>query len=378
MRISPDLRNLEMLKVIRNSFLFAALAGLASVSSAQWTGVLIHPGGDYSYANGASTGIAVGGSGAPSAAGYWTNSGATYTSLYNPSLTLARLNAGDLNMQVGYSTSPSLGHACRWFGTAASYEDMNPDRFSFSEARTMHGNKMGGYGYYAGGDVAPKPLLWNGGDRNDFTDLLPADADQGSVYAMDATTQVGASNLIGDVNSRAGMWSGTAASWKSLAPVGSVRSWAFATAGGRQGGQVLMPEDYGHAYLWSGTAESGIDLNPVGNISSVVNGMSANYQVGRTLATNEGPYNSRAAIWSGSSNSWVDLHSFLPASSITSEATSVVEYADHIEVYGFIKNGGMATDPIAVMWTQPVPEPGSVLAVVIGLAGLARLRRKSK
>lgn len=367
---------MEKSKIIRSSLLLVALAGLASLSSAQWSGTVIHPGGDYSTANGASTGIAVGGNGDPSAAGYWTNSGATYTSLYNANLSLAMLNAGDINMQVGWSTSPTYSHASRWFGTAASFEDMNPDRFSNSEARAMYGTKMGGTGYYNGGDGRPKPLLWNGGDRNDYTDLLPAGYDSGTVYAMDASTQVGWASLEGNIDSQAGYWSGSAATWQSLAPGAPNTSYAQATANGRQGGSVQFEGDYAHAYLWSGTAASGLDLHPGAATYSEIKGMSSNFQVGSAAIFDGQISKTHASFWSGTSNSWVDLHAFISPEFTISEATSIIEYADHVEVYGYVQRGFLNDNKFAVMWTQPVPEPASFLVLALGIIGIARRKRR--
>jgi PEP-CTERM motif len=281
-------------------------------------------------------------------------------------------------MQVGGADYTGTGHAARWFGTAASYEDMNPSRFTHSEARAMFGNKMVGW---AQGPAfsGSRGILWNGGNAEDYVDLTPDGIDQSFLMGMDANQQVG---IISDanINVSAGLWTGTASSFIDLGPAGSTSSYAFAVANGRQGGEATIGQNHAHAYLWSGTAASALDIHPDVANSSQVSGMSSNFQVGRVDIDVQGAQTSKyhAAFWSGTSNSWVDLHSFLPSAYQISEATSIVEYADRVEVYGFARAEALGDDAIAVMWTQPVPEPGSVLAIVIGLAGLARLRRKSK
>lgn len=357
---------------VKNGLFLITLAGLAAGSHAQWVGMSIHPGGNFSAAYGASTGIAVGAAGTSLAeAGYWTNGGSTFTSVHQDGCTSSILFAGDMNMQVGGVQNPGNVHAARWFGTAASFEDMNPSRCSHSQASSMFGNEFAGWGVISDHNHA---LLWHGGGNDDYTDLHPDGATNSVVNAMDAGQQVGTVTRPG-INQEAGYWHGTAASYTSLAPIGSTASWANAGAAGRQGGVAQFDVNM-HAYLWSGTAESAIDIHPDGFESSQVDGMSANYQVGAAFFQADF-FRSHAGFWSGSKNSWVDLHSFLPPEFKNSEATSVVEYADRIEVYGFAQRGNLGDDRFAVMWTQPVPEPATVAVLGLGMVGLLRRRRRS-
>ena len=364
----PSQRELEMKHILKIAVVASLVTGLVSVGNAQWLGSSIHPAGkDFSAAYGAGQGVAVGNSGgALSQAGYWTNGGNVYHTLHQAQWIDSIAFAGDENMQVGgYLGGPS-GHAARWSGTAASIVDMNPDRYNYSTAYAMFGTKMAGVGTIQGVS-GNRALLWNSGDRNDYVDLTPDQASSG-VFAITATNQVGYSD------NHAALWSGTAASIVDLNPQGMDASSASAAFDDRQGGRADSYIDgTSHAYLWSGTAISGIDLHPVGVTSSNIQGMSASFQVGMTY--DDSSNRTHAAIWSGTTESYVDLHDFLPGFT-NSEATSIVEYADHVEVYGFAYVGGLGGERNAVMWTQTVPEPGSMIALGIGLLGIYRLRRR--
>ncbi|HLO98098.1 MAG TPA: PEP-CTERM sorting domain-containing protein [Fimbriimonas sp.] len=355
--------------------LLSTAAILTATANAQWTTTVIHPGGTFSAAYGAGNGIALGNWGTSlSRAGYWTNSGTTFTELHQNTFTSSITYAGDLNMQVGTVQNPGSGHAARWFGTAGSFEDMNPSRFGYSEATTMFGNKMAG-----SGQQGPMPgiraLLWNGGGAEDYVDLNPDGSESASVRAMDATTQVGGAQLTPVDNYHAGFWMGSAASFVDLHPAGYLSSYGRAVSNGRQGGTAQHIDGQDHAFLWSSTPESGIDLHPDGHLVSEVNGMSSNYQTGSTYFEN-GNFINHAALWSGSKASYVDLHAFLPAEFTHSTATSIVEYQDRIEIYGYALRNSLGDDRMAVMWSQPVPEPATMLGLAIG--GLSLLRRKRK
>ena len=127
-------RNLEMLKIIRKSFYVAAIAGLATLSPAQWVGTSIHPPGyTQSRALGASEGIVVGWSGSPNAgAGYWLNGGSNYVSLDDPTWTFSVAYQGNSSVQVGAYTK-GFTHASKWNGSLATLEDLNPARSSESQ-----------------------------------------------------------------------------------------------------------------------------------------------------------------------------------------------------------------------------------------------------
>ncbi len=91
-----------------------------------------------------------------------------------------------------------------------------------------------------------------------------------------------------------------------------------------------------HASLWSGSANSWMSLAPAGSVGSQASACLAGYQVGdKSLAT--GGYH--AMLWSGNSAAPVDLHTFLPANYSSSTAMDLLVHAD-----GSLTICGMATN----------------------------------
>jgi hypothetical protein len=106
---------------------------------------------------------------------------------------------------------------------------------------------------------------------------------------------------------RASIWSGSAASWVSIHPLGAASSFAAAaTYGNRQVGFVKLAslEAADRASLWRGTATSWVDLHPAGATESRALADSGLWQAG--WATFDGVQ--RAGRWRDSAASWVPLH----------------------------------------------------------------------
>ena len=175
----------------------------------------------------------------------------------------------------------------------------------------------------------------------------------------------------------AGLWRGTKASWVDLNPSGATGSAAQAVDDGVQVGSVSY---YGssHAALWRGTASSFVDLHPSGATDSDAYAVSGDRQAG--YAVFGSIYH--ALVWSGTGSSYVDLNAYLPVTYWDARARSIQVSGNEIWV------GGYARDPIsgrsyATLWhyTDVVPEPSSLLALLSGIGGLGSalaLKRRSR
>lgn len=82
----------------------------------------------------------------------------------------------------------------------------------------------------------------------------------------------------------------------------------------------------------------------------------------------------RASIWSGTSGSWVNLHSFLPSGYSSSLAYGVWSDGTNTFVAGEAYNSSRQRQE-AILWV--VPEPATLIALGIGAIVLVR-RRPSK
>jgi hypothetical protein len=76
---------------------------------------------------------------------------------------------------------------------------------------------------------------------------------------------------------------------------------AYGTDGGTQAG-VASIAGHDHAGIWSGTANSWVDLHPTGATDSIARATHGGQQVGYTY---DGSYS--AALWTGTAASWVNL-----------------------------------------------------------------------
>ncbi len=100
---------------------------------------------------------------------------------------------------------------------------------------------------------------------------------------------------------------------------------------------------------------------------SVICAATENQQAGYTMVG--GAYH--AGMWSGTAESWVDLHFLLPASEyLSSTADSVYTSGDRICVAGsaLLNTNGYRVH--AILWTYVVPEPSSVLTLLCGIGAM--------
>ncbi len=310
------------------------VGALASTASAQWTVVNLHPTSPITATEAQAFGV-------------WHTGGFP--------------QFGGTGRQAGYAVFGGVRHACQWMdGESGSWEDLNPAGSAQSEAYgTDPIHMVGGYAVFGGVAHAG---IWPGGAPS-WTDLHPPSASVSVVYGLNASQQVGAAWFGTD--SHASLWSYTPGSWVDLHPAGADSSVANGLGGGQQTGSAwfgafphagtwngsagswvdLNPagapwsEAFGgdgvqqwgyastgfadHAGRWTtGTAASWMDLHPAGASHSRIYAMAGGYQAGR--ATVGGV--SHACIWNGTTASWVDLHSHLPAGGVlytSSEARGI-------------------------------------------------------
>ena len=154
-----------------------------------------------------------------------------------------------------------------------------------------------------------------------------------------------------------------------LHPGAASDSIALAVSGPSQVGQAYVGGAW-HASLWSGAAASWMDLNPGGATSSTAHSVYGAYQVGGAIFGGA----QRAGLWTGTAGSWFDLHALLPAGFTNSVARSVTSDGVNYYIAGAGRNSLTGRDE-ALLWTQPVPEPGTMAALALGFAGFAARRR---
>lgn len=280
--------------------------------------------------------------------------------------------------QCGYSGS-SLGgiHAMKWSGSSASAVDLHPSGFNFSYCTSVDGGDQGGFAEQQSYFVTMShAMLWHGSSA--AVDLHPATGHTYSrVMAVRNGQQAGYGSTLaypyGDYSgyhtaSKALVWSGSAASVVELHPAGYDSSEALATNGVQQGGWAYRAvEGRSHAMLWSGTAASALDLHPSGYTDSKITAISGDRQVGEGWTGIPGALGSirHALVWTGSTNSVVDLNQFLPPGYKHAVATGIDEQG-HITGYAYntyIQGMGVGGDSIAVVFA-PGQAPSSALSSI--------------
>lgn len=200
---------------------------------------------------------------------------------------------------VGLQAGQTGYKACLWTGTPESLVMLGPTGSGSSSVSDTSGNQQAGSAWFQNTQHAG---YWSG-TRASWVDLHPPGASQSSASATDGSQQGGS------VNSHAALWSGTAASWIDLHPPGATTSEISAMANGEQAGRAEFPAssvpgfptpNQTHAGIWSGSVDSWIDLHPASAEWSEIRDTSGSQQVGTV--------DSRATLWSGTAASAVSLH----------------------------------------------------------------------
>lgn len=341
---------------------------LANNTFAQWNVIDLHPAGaTESRANAIRNGITVGVSDGTGA--LWTGSAASYVNMGG-----AWIAGTDGVQQVGTGSS---GTAI-WNGTPGSLNYVlapaPPGYVLFgTEAHGVFaGMQAGTNGYLAiaGGINHLEAGFWLDTTAS-YTSLHPANATHSQAEATHNQAQVGAVYLT----TTPGNWLPEhAALWYSnpnfidLNPAGAISSIAYDIYNGVQVGSA----NYGStpiAAKWTGSAASFTSLHPAvpnvlaSELFGTYNGVQAGYV---TLSTVKGNFE-HASFWSNTSQSWLDLHQFLPSGYANSRAESIwtANNGDQYVAGWAVNANGYAE---AKLWTtaEIVPEPSTIGIFTIG------------
>jgi hypothetical protein len=122
---------------------------------------------------------------------------------YSQSLAV-RVSQGQQVGTVSGRRTGGMSHAALWYGTAASFIDLNPDGYSWSDVRALLGKVQAGCGGRDPEAWKSRALAWHSSKENvvDLHALLPARFRSWSSSAQDVDTN---GNIIGFVE-RAGIW----------------------------------------------------------------------------------------------------------------------------------------------------------------------------
>lgn len=266
--------------------------------------------------------------------------------------------------QVGQAQIAGVNRASLYSGTPSSRVDLHPSGAFWSEARGVYGSQQVGS---AGMSAGTQAILWSGTSTSALS-LHPSGFTSSNGHGIFGTTQVGKAEIGG--HAHAGLWHGTSGSFVDLNPVGATDSEAWGVSATTQVGEAYIG-GVGHAALWTGTAASFVDLHPVGFSGSQLLGALGSYQVG--YAYSSGAVS--AGIWQGTAGSFVDLSDYLTPDYSFSQANGISTDGANLYVVGAARHNPTMRYH-AVMWTMPVPEPGTWAALGLGAAALARRRRR--
>ncbi len=190
--------------------------------------------------------------------------------------------------------------------TAADWTVVNlhSRAFSSSIALAVDGATQGGVSLGAGWDRA---TLWRGTAGS----AAVIQAENSFLYG------IAGSDKVGIHAEHATLWQGQANTLIDLHPAGALASGAYSLAADTQGGQVVFSGPFGHrAALWYGSTDSFVDLTPP-NSEGGVAAVDSEAQAGGFTPQGGAVH---AALWHGTADSVVDLH---PAGAYASAAQAI-------------------------------------------------------
>lgn len=327
------------------------------------------------------TGVSAGTTGGNAA--IWSSSGVV-TQL-NPALlpstvTLSEGASTDGTYVVGDGRNGQAGNpqALVWNTVTNGVNSLAPSGSNSSIALGVAAGQVVGWARYTSptnGQNENHGMLWTQtGSVWTTTDLTPSSIPgahfspiQAQVLATDGSRQVGWADVF------AALWTGTASSFENLGPTNL--SFASSEAVQLSGSQIVgigfLASGANHPLLWTGVNTTPTDLLPSGVNSAWVNYTNGSQQVGYAVNNQTGtPY---AMVWSGTADSAIDLSQFLPNGfDIAGESSAhIIDASGNIFGTAETDSGGYDV----VEWS-PAPEPSSAAICSIGLALLARRRKK--
>jgi len=226
--------------------------------------------------------------------------------------------------------------------------DLHPARYTASYATGCVEGQQVGYGQPAGQSVpAPieRALLWTGTADSVVELGGPDPSRQTRALAVSGGVQVGEYGRNWTL--RAAMWRGSSQSMVVLHPTAPPgyptdvqTSTVWGVGDGQQVGVVawkrkpLAPPDM-RAALWTGSAESFVDLTPPRAKHGQARACAGGFQVG-WVSSDANNSMTRAVLWQGSAADPIDLHALLPKPWNRSQAVDIRIEAGAVRVLGSV------------------------------------------
>jgi hypothetical protein len=215
-------------------------------------------------------------------------------------------------------TGTFAGHAFLWNGTTPV--NVHPSGYAASQLLGIGGQKQSGlvvdnfFCNVCNKQVEQHAGLWNG-TAESFRLLHAKSHINTAAMGTDGIQVVGQGIFASNGTAHALLWNAGATFAVNLNPGhGYSESLADCVSLGQQAGTAWGWRTWGftHAALWRGTPSSFVDLNPDGFFMSQVRGMRNGVQVGIGTRPSEN-WKYRALAWNSTPESATDLHALLPA-----------------------------------------------------------------